>query len=109
MLQEIVQWQFTDPVMTSMDNFDTACRRYTEQSGELITDNLKVMAVMARVVVPKIREHLVLNAARLADYAAIRAEVGNIAKVSATWVSSQQPEPNSMEVDALQREDAESK
>eukprot|EP00974_Lingulodinium_polyedra_P019249 1858941-Lingulodinium_polyedra.AAC.1 len=64
---------------------------------------------MARVVVPKIRDHLVLNAARLADYAAIRAEVDNIAKASATWASSQQPGPNSMEVDALQRADAKSK
>ena len=68
----------SDEVVDRLDEFETAVLRYEAQSKEVLSDSLKIAIVQKGLKDDIIRQHLLLNAARLGTYKQVKEEVKSV-------------------------------
>ena len=68
-----------------IESFERDVRRYEEQSGKVLDQDVKISVLIGGMLNVKVRDHLELNAARLDTYQQLRAEILNFAVAKRTW------------------------
>ena len=76
MMRTIMYSQFTaEAVKTDIDKWEKLVSDYEEQSGEVISDNLRQTILSTGVQDTDLNKHLALNASRLKTSVAIKKEI----------------------------------
>eukprot|EP00959_Pyramimonas_sp_CCMP1952_P461808 9482212-Pyramimonas_sp.AAC.1 len=68
-----------------IESFERDVRRYENQSGKVLDEDVKISTLVGGMQNTKVRDHLLLNAARLDTFQRLRAEVLNFAVAKRTW------------------------
>ena len=103
LLVELLAFNFSGDIESRLEEFDRAISRYDERATgpeARLTDAIKVGVVIRNLEEGALRQHLLLNMARLSTWASFRAEVAQIRRAQAT-LSVSGPVP--MEVGAFTR------
>ena len=97
MLSGILAPDLSGDLGEAMEVWERAIREYEHQSGEKVSDNIKVGIVLQRIKDERIKMHLQLNASRLTTYAELRVELREIQFAMRQWNTT----GGAMEVDAV--------
>ena len=97
MLLNLLRYEFSGEPRAALDEFEVLVRNYEKSSGELVSEPLKVALVQKGLRDEGLRQHLVLHAARLPSYSAVRDEVRSILVTRAAL----QQQPAAMEIGAV--------
>lgn len=81
-----------------IERFEKDVRRYEDQSGRKLDDDVKMSILIGGMQNTKVKDHLELNASRLEKYAQMRNEVINFAVARRTWTT---PEDDPMMIGAV--------
>eukprot|EP00971_Amphidinium_carterae_P287740 5712331-Amphidinium_carterae.1 len=79
LLQDLLHYTF--PVVSiesALDEFEYGMSRYEQESGDRISDNIKLAILQRGMTDEQMRQHLVLHAGRLNTWAIARDEVRNV-------------------------------
>ena len=78
MLLGLLRYDFHGDQRAALDEFEVMVRAYEKSSGETLSESMKVVFVQKGLRDEALRSHLVMHAARLDNYAAVRDEVRSI-------------------------------
>jgi len=90
-LVELLSWSFAGDAMARLEAFEREIAQYTSASKEPFTDNMKVGVVLKQLEDGPLRNHLVLNAARLANWSDFREEFITVRRAQAALGQGAQP------------------
>ena len=99
LLLGLLRFEFAGEPRTAMDEFDLMVREYEKSSGEQLSESLKVALVQKGLRDEGLRAHLVLHAARLPSYQAVRDEVRSILQTRHALASGPAP----MDIGAVEK------
>jgi len=105
LLLGLLRFEFAGEPRTAMDEFDLSVREYEKSSGEQLSESLKVALVQKGLRDEGLRAHLVLHAARLPSYQAVRDEVRSILQTRHALASGPAP----MDIGAVEKGKAKGK
>ena len=105
LLLGLLRFEFAGEPRTAMDEFDLMVREYEKSSGEQLSESLKVALVQKGLRDEGLRAHLVLHAARLPSYQAVRDEVRSILQTRHALASGPAP----MDIGAVEKGKAKGK
>ena len=82
MLRQILLYDFGEltQLIDRIEQFGHLVRKYEEQSGESVTDNVRQAVLQAGIKDAAIRDHLALHAGRLNSFDKMAAEVSTVAR-----------------------------
>eukprot|EP00959_Pyramimonas_sp_CCMP1952_P473598 9502003-Pyramimonas_sp.AAC.1 len=83
----ILRYEFADPVMTNVAEFEQLVRECTDQSGGVISDNMKRGVIMSGIKKEKLADRLSLNASRLGTREELKQELKTICSAQHRWAS----------------------
>eukprot|EP00971_Amphidinium_carterae_P247848 4921657-Amphidinium_carterae.1 len=83
-----------------LDQFERDVRRYEDQSGETLSDNIKHSIICGNMKNQKLRDHLELNMDRLRDYVTLKQEIVAYGRARRVF-----HDPNAMQVDPITGKD----
>ena len=98
MLLEILAWDFTGDVLLRMEAMERRIADY-EKAGEKLSDAISVEIVMRQLPEGPVKQHLIMNAERLAQWHVFRNEVCNIRRAQLAVQNAATP----MEIGALNK------
>ena len=98
MLLEILAWDFTGDVLLRMEAMERRIADY-EKAGEKLSDAIRVGIVMRQLPEGPVKQHLIMNAERLAQWHVFRNEVCNIRRAQLAVQNAATP----MEIGALNK------
>ena len=75
MLLNLLRFEFRGDTRSALDEFEVLVRNYEKSSGEVVTEPLKVALVQKGLTDDALRQHLVMHAARLSTYTAVRDDI----------------------------------
>ena len=90
-LMQMLSTRFSTDVEADLPAFEKMVRRYEQETGKTLDDQLKVGIVMNAVTDPGLKDHLIRNAVRLKTYVALKEELLEVARTSR--VLNSQPVP----------------
>jgi len=93
----ILNFDFSGDVIAKLEAFDREIQVYELACGEVVSDGIKIGVVLQRLEESNLKQHLLLNAERLAKWFDFRAEVINIRRAQQVVNNTAQ----AMEVSAL--------
>ena len=96
-LTQLLSTRFSQDVEADIPAFEKVVRRYEQETGKGLDDQLKVGIVMNAVTDPGLKDHLIRNAVRLKTYMALKDELLEVARTSRVLNSSPVP----MEIGAV--------
>ena len=82
-LVHLLRWNFSGDVLTRLEAFEREVTLYTGNSGETVSDNLRIGLVLNNLEDGGLRDHLLMNAERLQTWPVFREELVNILRVRA--------------------------
>ncbi|CAK0848466.1 unnamed protein product [Prorocentrum cordatum] len=88
MLGRIIIYEFADPVMTNLAEFEQLVRECADQSGEVSSDNMKQGAIMSGIKNEKLAEPLSLNASLLVTCDDLKMELKTISSSQRRWAAA---------------------
>jgi len=94
---EILSWDFSGDSLIKLESFERALSLYEASSSETVSSTMRSGIVMMRLPDGPLKQHLVMNAARLVDWVDFREEIVNIRRAQLTAHST----PTPMELGAL--------
>ena len=101
MLQSILAPTRTDDAAQSIYDWEMSVTRYEQQSGDRISDTIRLATLSSHLVDSSLRAHLNLQAARLTSYELARKEVLDYIRATKTWGAGSSNDVQPMEIDAL--------
>ena len=90
-LTHLLSTKFTTDVEADLPAFEKMTRRYEQETGAPLDDQIKVGIVMNAVTDPGLRDHLIRNSVRLKTYSALKEELLEVARASRVLNSSPTP------------------
>ena len=75
LLQQLISARFEGDVIAALDRWETAVKKYVDQSGEVMSDNLKCAVVMKGNTDATLQSHLQLNSSRLTEFSLMKKEM----------------------------------
>ena len=78
MLGRIMRFEFEDPTMTSMEEFEQLVKEYQNQSKDNISDSTMRGVVISGIKNERLSDHLILNASRLCTFKEVKGELKHI-------------------------------
>ena len=100
MLLELLAYDFEGDVSGKLVAFERDIFRYEQSSQEKFPDSIKIGTLLRRLPEGPLRQHLLLNSARLTGWASMRDEVENLRRAQLASASGLMP----MDVSALEGE-----
>ena len=91
MLQELLNFSFEDEIAGRMVQFDRDIDRYEKTSGENFPNNIRIGVALRMLPHGPLKQHLVLNSARLTTWETLKAEIDNVRRAQAAASSTPQP------------------
>ena len=91
MLQELLNFSFEDEIAGRMVQFDRDIDRYEKTSGENFPNNIRIGVALRMLPHGPLKQHLVLNSARLTTWETLMAEIDNVRRAQAAASSTPQP------------------
>ena len=96
LLLEVLAQVFKGDVRGALDDFEVKIRRYERAAKEVLSDRIKIAVVQKGLEDEDLRRHLLMHAARLNSFPAVREEIRHIVMARET-INGPQP----MDVSAL--------
>ena len=100
LLLELLAYDFEGDVSGKLVAFERDIFRYEQSSKEKFPDSIKIGTLLRRLPEGPVRQHLLLNSARLTGWASMRDEVENLRRAQLASASGPMP----MDVSALEGE-----
>ena len=100
LLLELLAYDFEGDVSGKLVAFERDIFRYEQSSKEKFPDSIKIGTLLRRLPEGPLRQHLLLNSARLTGWASMRDEVENLRRAQLASASGPMP----MDVSALEGE-----
>ena len=83
-LLELLQWDFgSGDIVAKLESFDKSVSQYQQNSGEVLSDAVRIGIVLNRLGDSDLTAHLLFNAARLGEWRTFRDEIVNVCKARA--------------------------
>ena len=79
-LTQLLSTRFSHDVEADIPAFEKVVRRYEQETGKGLDDQLKVGIVMNAVTDPGLKDHLIRNSVRLKTYVALKDELLEVAR-----------------------------
>ena len=83
LMQELLGFNFEGDIAARLTQFDHDCAFYEAQSEEPIGENMKIGILLRHIPEGGLRQHLVLNVARLLTWDSMKVEIENIRRAAA--------------------------
>ena len=91
LLQELLDFSFEGEFAAQMVQFDRYIDRYENASGENFPNNIRIGVASRMLPDGPLKQHLVLNTARLTTWEALKAEIDSVRRAQAAASSAPQP------------------
>ena len=91
LLQELLNFGFEDEIAAQMAQFDRDVDRYEKASGGNFPENIRIGVALRMLPDGSLKQHLVLNSARLTTWETLKAEIDNVSCAQAAATSTPQP------------------
>ena len=91
LLQELLNFSFEGETVSRMAQFDRDIDRYQKASGETFPVNIRIGVTLRMLLDGPLKQHLVLNSARLTTWELLKAEIDNVRRAQAAASSTPQP------------------
>ncbi|CAK0862147.1 unnamed protein product, partial [Prorocentrum cordatum] len=88
MLGRTIRCEFAGPARTNLAEFEQLVRECADQSGEVISDNMKRGVIMSGVKNEKLADHLSLNASRLVTCDDLETELTTFCLSQRRWAAA---------------------
>ena len=86
-----LSFSFEGEIAARKVQFDRAIDRYEKASGENFPNNIRISVAVRMLLDGPLKQHLVLNSARLITYETLKAEIDNVRRAQASASSTPQP------------------
>ena len=97
LLMELLSFSFDGDLDARLVSFDREASRYEKSSGEAFPDNVRIGTLMRQLPEGAIRQHIILNSARLTTWALMKQEVESVRRAQSSAMAG----PSPMDVSAF--------
>ena len=91
LLQELLNFSFEGEIAARLAQFDRDIDRYEKASGETFPTNIRIGVTLRMMPDGPLKQHLVLNSARLTTWEGLKAEIDNVRRAQAAASNTPQP------------------
>ena len=91
LLLELLNFSFEGETVSRISQFDRDIDRYQKASDETVPENIRIGVALRMLPDGPLKQHLVLNSARLNTWVTLKAEIGNVRRAQAAASSTPQP------------------
>ena len=91
LLQELLNFSFEGETAARMAQFDRDIDRCEKASGETFSENIRIGVALRMLPDGPLKQHLVLNSARLTTWETLKADIDNVRRAQTAASSTPQP------------------